>query len=70
MADDDLDNLQQLLELADEDDTDAMSPPNASSVQAGGNSDHPLEAPQNENVPPNKRPRLTPAKPAAQGKYN
>ena len=69
MADDDLDILQQLLELADEDDVDAVSPPITCLFPAGENSNPPSEARQDENVAPNKRHRLTPAKPAAQGKY-
>lgn len=63
MADDDLDMLQQLLEMAEDG--------NASDA-SDGRKEHrsPVSVPSgHENVPPNKRPRLSEtAKPLAAGK--
>lgn len=70
MADDDLDMLQQLLEMADDDrasdqsDSKHQSEPPSCAVTDQASSRVP-----SENLPPNKRPRLTPAaKPLAAGK--
>ena len=71
MADDDLDILQQLLELADEDEKEAVSPVKQTPHPAEGHTDpSSQDCDQNENVPPNKRPRMIPAKTAAEGKYS
>ena len=71
MADDDLDILQQLLELADEDEKEAVSLAHQTPRTAEGHTDPSSQGcGQDENVPPNKRPRMTPAKTAAEGKYS
>ena len=63
MADDDLDMLQQLLEMAEDDDaSDASDGRKERRSPVSVPADH-------ENVPPNKRPRLSEtAKPLAAGK--
>ena len=65
MADDDLDILQQLLAMADEDEDEAVAEPKDNQKTA---EEHTVEDHfQPENIPPNKRPRVTTAKPAVQG---
>lgn len=63
MADDDLDMLQQLLEMAEDDDaSDASDGRKEQASPVRGPASH-------ENLPPNKKPRLTEtAKPLAAGK--
>ena len=63
MADDDLDMLQQLLEMAEDDDASDVSDSKQSRKS-------PVSVPAyHENVPPNKKPRLNEtAKPLAAGK--
>ena len=65
MADDDLDMLQQLLEMAEDDDRAVTDSPDAKRRPSSelGHTSH------RENAPPNKRPRLAPIEPLAQGKH-
>ena len=63
MADDDLDILQRLLEMADEDEAAAEPTDNSKAAEEHTQGSH-FQA---ENIPPNKRPRVASAKPAVQG---
>lgn len=67
MADDDLDLMQSLLEMADDDDAITDSPEaTARPAKPGCHSFHTTHA---ENAPPNKRARIISARPLAEGKY-
>lgn len=66
MADDDLDLMQSLLEMADDDDAISGSPEaTARPAEALGYS---VQTTHTENAPPNKRARIIPARPLAEGK--
>ncbi len=71
MADDDLDMLQQLLEMAEDDDavsvsSDGNRPSSIAISDALQNTEAQKRA---ENVSPNKRARITTTKPLAKGKH-
>ena len=70
MADDDLDMLQQLLEMAEEDEavSDSSDSKRGKAVDMSSTRQYVDSQRQTENAPPNKRPKITPAKPLAQGR--
>lgn len=66
MADDDLDLMQSLLEMADDDDAISGSPEAKARPSEALN--YSVQTTLTENAPPNKRARIIPARPLAEGK--
>ncbi len=66
MADDDLDLMQSLLEMADDDDAISGSP--EFKARPAEPLDYFVQSAHTENAPPNKRARIIPARPLAEGK--
>ena len=65
MADDDLDLMQSLLEMADD---DAISGSPKFKARPAEPLDYSVQTAHTENAPPNKRARIIPARPLAEGK--
>ena len=68
MADDDLDMLQQLLEMADDDDTASVASDSQTQVNLGTSNARQEKPEHTENLPPNKRAKVIQVKPLVEGK--
>lgn len=66
MADDDLDLMQSLLEMADDDDAVSDSP--EFKARPAEPLEYFVQTAHTENAPPNKRAKIIPARPLAEGK--